>query len=84
MISCELIKTSNALYIPFHAIMSHGNLAGTFGQPYCADIALLSYPHMVILLPYMAGGGGRGGGLPDLKRENVRHVRNFISATPLH
>ncbi len=63
----------------FHAIMSHGNLAGTFGQPYCADIALLSYPHMVILLPYMAGGGG----LPDLKRENVRHVRNFISATPL-
>ncbi len=37
--------------------MSHSNLAGTFGQPYCADIALLSHPHMVILLPYMAGGG---------------------------
>ncbi len=45
----------------FHAIMSHGNLASTFGQPYCTDIALLSHPHMVILLPYMAGGGGRGG-----------------------
>ncbi len=31
----------------------------------------------------MAGEGGRGV-QPDLKRENVRHVRNFISATPLN
>ncbi len=35
---------------------------------------------MDILLLYMAG---EGGVQPDLKRENVRHVCNFISATPL-
>ncbi len=46
---------------------------------------------MDILLLYMAGeggwggggGGGEGGVQPDLKRENVHHVRNFISTTPL-
>ncbi len=67
------------LYIPF-LCYSESRQSGR--PPYGADIALLSYPHMVILLLHMAGGGGRGGP-PDLKRENVRHVRNFISATPL-
>ncbi len=53
--------------------MSHHNLAGNLRPTYGADIALLSYPHMVILLLYMAGGGGP----PDLKRKNVCHVHNL-------
>ncbi len=38
---------------------------------------------MDILLLYMAEEGGRGV-QADLKCENVCHVHNFISATPLH
>ncbi len=78
----SLLKHPKLFILLFHVIVSYGNPASNFGPPYCTDIALLSHPYMVILLPYMAGGGGRGG-QPDLKRKNVHHVRNFISATPL-
>ncbi len=79
----SLLKHPKLFILLFRVIVSHGNPASNFGPPYRADIALLSHPYMVILPPYMAGGGGRGGGRPDLKHENVRHVRNFISANPL-
>ncbi len=83
MISCELIKTSNALYIPFSCYNESRQPASTFGQPYCTDIALLSH-HIWSYYYHIWQEGEGGGGLPDLKRENVHHVRNFISATPLH
>ncbi len=80
----SLLKHPKLFILLFHVIVSHGNPASNFGPLYCTDIALLSHPYMVILLPYMAGGGREGGGRPDLKHKNVHHVHNFISATPLN
>ncbi len=63
---CLLKHPTWFIYL-FCAIVSHCNPAGNLKPPYGADIALLSYPHMVILLLYMAaGGGGRGGVHPTL------------------
>ncbi len=77
-----LLKHPTCFIYLFCAIASHCNPASNLRPPYGADIALLSYLYTVILLLYMAGGEGRGG-LPDLKHENICHVCNFISATPL-
>ncbi len=75
-----------SLFNPFlHVMMSDSNLAGNFGLTsgyYIHWNSLLSYTYMAILLPYMVRGGG-GRGPPSLIHENVCHVCNFISATPL-
>ncbi len=53
----SLLKHPKHFILLFRVIVSHSNLASNFGPPYCAEISLLSHPYIVILLPYMAGGG---------------------------